>query len=77
MNSADHNPDVNPQWRPLFGYRRFQCADCGNEITAQTNHTGAIYPECIGKCRHITNPNTSQERVFRKQTKHVYLGDIQ
>lgn len=75
FNPADHNPDVNPNWRVNMASRRYQCADCGNEIITTTNHTGACYPQCVGKCYQIVENNRGGFRM-RKQTKHVYIAEV-
>lgn len=57
--------------------RRYRCDDCGNEIEAETNHRGAIYPICNGRCRLILNEHTENEIVLRKQTQHSYVKSSQ
>lgn len=66
----EHNPE-NPNWTPKLGRRRYQCTECQLGVVLETNHTGSCYPLCKGQCRYTVN-NTR----LRKQTKHVYLGEI-
>lgn len=70
-----HNPDTNPDWTPLMKQRVYKCEVCGHEHKTTTNHTGACYPICKGKCRQILHPHTPHEIVMHRQTKHVYVKD--
>lgn len=64
-----HNPDVNPDWKPLVAYRIYACTACGAETRINTNHTG--------KCRRIVNPHTARERVYPADTCHAFVRNYQ
>lgn len=71
-----HNPDVNPNWRPLMAQRVYACDTCQAETTIPTNHTGKTYgTRCAGKCRTIYNPHTAREIVAPHYGPHHYVRD--
>lgn len=72
-----HNPDVNPDWKPLVAYRIYACTACGAETTINTNHTGKCFSRCKGKCRTITNPHTAREQVYPADTCHAFVRNYQ
>lgn len=73
----EHNPDLNPAWRPKVAFRIYACEGCGHLSTHQTNHTGGIYnTRCEGKCRTISNAHTARERVGPAYTCHRYVEDL-
>lgn len=77
MNPADHNPDTNPNWRPLVATRVYACKQCGTEKTVNTNHTGTVWSErCAGSCRSILSPHTASERVLPYYGPHLYIREL-
>ena len=69
--SDEHNPDTNPNWRPLVKSRVLTCDQCGSEHKATTNHTGKVWGErCSGRCRQIINPHTAREVVLPYHGPH-------
>lgn len=72
----EHNPDQNPNWTPLMGWRVYACNQCDAEQKLNTNHTGTVWAaRCVGKCRTITNPHTAREVVSPYHGPHRYVRD--
>ena len=60
---------------PKMARRVYECKDCGHRVVITTNHKSSCWPTCKGKCRYITNPHTSREMVFPKNTTHLYIEE--
>lgn len=77
MNPSDHNPDINPNWKPGVARRVYQCNECGEVKIINTNHTGTVWAEpCAGRCKDIINPHTSRERVlWHPPRPHRYVAE--
>lgn len=71
-----HNPDSNPNWRPMVAWRVYACSQCGAEQRLQTNHTGTVWSaRCVGRCRTITNPHTAREIVTPYHGPHRFIAE--
>lgn len=77
MNPFEHNPDLNPNWRPLVAWRVYRCVGCDAETELQTNHTGRVYhARCAGSCKDIIFANTAREKVtWHPDRPHDYVRE--
>lgn len=75
--SDAHNPDTNPNWKPLVADRIYECDECHTRQKISTNHMGTAWAvKCAGTCRDIFAPHTVHERVvWRPARRHNYISE--